>query len=62
VICSVGTKLRTISGLTDTKDVDERTNQFIKDVVERTDNGKRTSALTEKQLKWIDDIYEKHFG
>lgn len=59
---SIGAKVKQIAGLADTADVNDRTSRFINDMVESTLNGARTSHLTEAQVKWIEDIFEKHFG
>jgi hypothetical protein len=58
----VGAQIKTIAGLAGTKDVDQRTSEFISNMVERTGNGKVTSHLTEAQVSWIEDIHRKHFG
>lgn len=59
---SIGTMIRTIAGLAGTNDVDTRTSEFIESVVDRTDNGRNTTRLSEKQVAWIEDIHRKHFG
>ncbi|MDP2622092.1 MAG: hypothetical protein Q8P46_18270 [Hyphomicrobiales bacterium] len=59
---SLGAKLMQIAGLAGTKDVDERTSEFIENMLVLTDGGKRTSHLSEGRVKWIEDIHEKHFG
>ena len=58
---SLGAKLMQIAGLAGTADVDERTSQFIDDMLKRTGGGKRTSHLSEKQVQWIENIHERHF-
>ena len=59
---SVGSMIKQIAGLVDTKDVDSRTSQFIDSIIEQTQNGARTSALSEAQLKWIEDLFKRHCG
>jgi hypothetical protein len=58
---SVGSMIQLIAGLAGTQDVDERTSEFIEDMVRITDNGKKTSGLSEPRVKWIEDIYKRHF-
>lgn len=59
---SVGAKIKQIAGLAGTKDVDQRTSDFIDSVVISTNAGTKTSHLSDKQIDWIEDIHRKHFG
>lgn len=59
---TVGAKIKQIAGLAHTQDVSERDSQFIESIVEQSSNGTRTSHLSEKQVDWIEDIHERHFG
>lgn len=59
---SVGQKIRAIAGLAHTQDVDQKTSDFIDNVVARSNNGKQTSVLSEGQVEWIEDIHRKHIG
>lgn len=59
---SIGAMIKQIAGLADTQDVNDRTSEFINDMVECTGNGARTSQLTEAQVTWIEDIFKRHFG
>lgn len=51
-----------IEGLTDTTDLTEWENTFVKDIVEKVSERKTTTWLTEKQLAIIDRIFNKHFA
>ena len=59
---SLGVMITKIHGLEGTQDVDERTDQFINSIWEKTDGGKRTSHLTEAQVRWIEDIHRRHYA
>lgn len=59
---SLGSMIGQIAGLEGTKDVSEWESEFIGGVAERTQNGKHTASLSEKQIEIIERIYKKHFG
>jgi len=61
-MASLNTMVRQCAGLVDTKDVDHRTNDFLKRVVAQTNGGDNTTSLTERQISWLEDIYERHFA
>ena len=60
---SLAQKIAQLEGLIDTKDVNENTNAFLLRVC-RGMKGKNgdTRWLTEKQVEWLEDIYERHFA
>lgn len=60
-IVSIGTMLDQIQGLTP-KDVNEWESQFLKSVLERSDQGQHTDRLSSKQCEVIERIYRKHFA
>jgi hypothetical protein len=59
---SLWQKIQQLEGLIDTKDVNAETNRFLEKVVrvckERSGD---TTWLTDGQVEWLDDIYERHF-
>lgn len=59
---TLSTKIKQLDGLVDTPLVADRENDFIQDVVKETKNGLVTSVLTEKQIEFIDSIYDQHFA
>lgn len=59
---SIGAQIKKIAGLVGTDDVDERTADFIVSVCDKTQEGRNTTGLTEKQIDWVGDIHKKHFG
>lgn len=59
---SVRTQLLQLAGLVDTTDVSNWENGFLKNVLEATEQGARTSRLTEKQLERIEELWRKHFA
>lgn len=61
-MASVGNMIKRIDGLRGTKDVTPWEEQFIADMMERSDQGKRTSHLSGAQVEKIEQIFNKHFG
>lgn len=59
---ALNTMVKRVSGLTDTPDVSDWENQFIKSVVQRTANGDNTTSLTEKQIDVLERLHDKHFA
>jgi len=55
-------KLLRLFGLIDTKDVTPYQNTFIRRMREITREAKQTSHLSEGQLTFIDELFEKHFA
>lgn len=61
-MASLNTMVKKVAGLVDTTDVSDWENQFIKSVVEKTDDGDNTTTLTEKQIDVLERLHSKHFG
>lgn len=59
---SVRTMLIQLAGLVDTRDVSDWENGFLKSVLRQSENGARTSPLSEKQLERIEQLWRKHFA
>jgi hypothetical protein len=59
---SLGTMVKQISALIDTKDVNEWENGFIESVAFKTAFGSKTTGLTEKQVETVERIWRKHFA
>lgn len=59
---SIGQMIRQIAGLADTTDVSDWENRFIHDIVERTNEGNRTTGLSPKQVECVERLYRKHFA
>lgn len=59
---SVNTMIKQLDGLIDTVDLSEWENGFVKSIVERTQCGRETRALTDKQLETLERIHGKHFA
>ena len=62
MIKSVGAMIQQLEGLLGTPDVTQWESNFIASVVSRTNNGKHTVNLTEKQLDTIESIWQKNFA
>ena len=61
-MASLNTMLKKVAGLTDTKDVTDWENRFVKSVVEQTHNGDNTTSLTEGQIDVLERLYDRHFS
>lgn len=59
---SLGTMLQQLAGMVDTKDLSDWENRFLKNVLPRTNNGTRTTILTEDQAEKVAEIWGKHFA
>jgi hypothetical protein len=59
---SVGTMIKQLGGLTDTHDLNDWENLFVLDMCEKTQDGKITATLSEKQVITIERIYDKYFA
>lgn len=59
---SVGTMLKQLAGMVDTSDLSDWENGFLKNVLERSGDGARTSLLTEKQVDRVEQLWKKHFA
>ena len=59
---SVGQKIMQLEGLTGGKDITSWEESFIESIGTKTDGGKNTTALTDKQVETIDRIWGKHFA
>jgi hypothetical protein len=58
---STATMIEHLSGLLDTKDLNEWETGFVRNLHERAQSGQVTS-LTEKQVETLDRLYKKHFA
>lgn len=59
---SIAVMLDRIEGLTDTKDLSDWENKFVKNVWLRSVRGTQTTRLEERQVEIIEQIFNKHFG
>jgi hypothetical protein len=59
---SIGTMIRQLAGMADTKDLSDWESRFLKNIVARSNDGTRTSSLSDDQVEKIDEIWRKHFG
>lgn len=59
---SIGGMLKQLACMVDTKDLTDWENGFLKNVLERSEQGARTSGLTEKQVDRIEQLWRKHFA
>jgi hypothetical protein len=61
-IVSLGTKVKQLEGLLDTKDLSDWENNFLHSVSVRTDCGRVTTGLSDKQIERLDELWGKHFA
>jgi len=59
---SIGTMIKTCAGLLGTKDLNDWEDEFLAGVIDKTENGQKTTLLSSKQVECISRIYKKHFG
>jgi hypothetical protein len=59
---SIGTMIKRISGLLGTSDLNAWEQCFVSGVVEKTNDGEQTTALSAKQIETIERIHDKHFA
>lgn len=61
-LVSIGTKVKQLEGLLDTKDLNEWENNFLHSISVRTDCGRNTTGLSEKQIERLDELWGKYFA
>lgn len=59
---SIGTMVERIAGLLGTKDISAWEDGFISSVRAKSNNGRDTTRLTEKQVETVERIFTKHYG
>ena len=59
---SIASKLKQITGRPDKDLASDRVIAFVRSLPERTQNCTVTTGLSEKQVEWIDSIFERHFA
>lgn len=56
-------KVEQLSGLLGTKDLQPKTAKFVQDMALKFQNSpQKTPEISEKQLAWIEDLYDQHFA
>lgn len=59
---SLGAMIQQLDGLLNTRDLNAWENQFVTSLVLRTQQGRDTSRLTERQVDRMTELYRKHFA
>lgn len=59
---SVGVMVKQLSGLLDTEDLNDWENEFVGNVVDRTQEGEVTGNLSDRQATTVERIWRKHFA
>jgi len=59
---SVGAMIRQLAGMVGTNDLSDWENRFLKNIVERSGEGLRTSSLSSDQVEKLEEIWTKHFA
>lgn len=58
---SLNSQLTQLAGLVGKKDVCSWEQKFITSILQQSSGGKDTTALSEKQVLKIEEMYERHF-
>lgn len=58
---STQSKIERLSGMLGTKDLNEREASFVQKLHDQAQVG-HVSRLSDPQLDWLTDLYNKHFG
>ena len=59
---TINTQIKRICGLLDTKDLTDWEQDFVQSIADRTNEGEKTTMLTDKQLEVIERIHNKNFA
>lgn len=59
---SIGAMVQQIEGMLGTNDLTPWEQKFVENIAERSDHGKNTGKLSDKQIARMEEIYRKHFG
>ena len=59
---SLGQKIMQLDGLAGRHDTTAWEHDFIVSILEKTDTGRNTTALTEKQADAVERLWKKHFA
>ena len=59
---TVGTMIRQLAGMVDTKDLSKWESTFVSDMVDRSARGSQTAHLSSSQVEKIEQIWKKHFA
>lgn len=58
---SVGTMIKQLGGLTGTDDLSDWENEFVGSIIDKTQDGKVTGTLSDRQVQTVERIWRKHF-
>jgi len=61
-MASLNRMVQAVSGLMDTSLLNDWEENFVRSLIERTQNGKDTRSLTEKQIDRLEELFNKHFS
>lgn len=61
MMVSIGTMVKDLANKLETGGLSDWEQDFTTSMIEKTNGGKVTSHLTEKQVEKIEQIYQKHF-
>ena len=59
---SIGTMIKQLAGMIHTKDLNAWENGFVQNALEQSQQGTRTSRLTDSQVEKVEQIWRKHFA
>lgn len=61
-MASITAMVKRLPGLQGTGDLTPWEEQFVKDILAKTQQGDNTTSLTEKQVEVVERIFNKHFA
>lgn len=61
-LVSLGTKVQQITGLADSDLKSDAERAFVRSLPVKTRHGLDTVGLSEKQVEWIESIFDRHFA
>lgn len=59
---SLGAMIKQLSGMVDTVDLTDWENDFVKNMLRQSEEGRRTSHLSPTRVERIEEIWRKHFA
>lgn len=61
---SIGAMIKKLTGMIGTQDLlkDPKSHKFVGDMKRLTNDGAETRALSDNQVKWIEDLHERFFA
>ena len=62
IVKSLGSMVQQLEAMLDTPDLTAWEDNFVRNIVERSDHGKNTGKLSINQIARMEELYRKHFA